>query len=324
MVASDEVFNSIGIDEDNVHFYCCDDQAFDVLFSFFLFIYRMVTVLIIIDYGFVVIRKITILPILLNLSNYYFFHLLIYSGDEREVSTRLNVPTEGKYWMVVGLCDPDTQNIVLRGTTTVMNPYGHIPARMYGIIPFTKCIMVAYPILMIFWVVRCCWYRNELMSVHIMITVVLAIFLFDVILRLASLLYYNSEGEYNKFLTMTSLVITSATHAVARCLTVMVAMGLGVSKASLSGSFFKIVLMGVVYFFFSLWDAVATTFNTDSKMNLFRIIPASILDSLIYFWILQSLLDTIQELEDKKQTGKLDVFLSLRNMTIVAVVIYTI
>ena len=73
MVASDEVFNSIGIDEDNVHFYCCDDQAFDVLFSFFLFIYRMVTVLTIIDYGYVVIRKITILPILLNLSNYYFF-----------------------------------------------------------------------------------------------------------------------------------------------------------------------------------------------------------------------------------------------------------
>ena len=35
-------------------------------------------------------------------------------------------------------------------------------------------------------------------------------------------------------------------------------------------------------------------------------------------------MDTIQELEDKKQTGKLDVFLSLRNMIIVAVIISTI
>lgn len=31
MVASDEVFNSIGIDENDKHYYCCDDQAFDVV-----------------------------------------------------------------------------------------------------------------------------------------------------------------------------------------------------------------------------------------------------------------------------------------------------
>ena len=30
MVASDDVFNSIGVDEDGVHYFCCDDQAFDV------------------------------------------------------------------------------------------------------------------------------------------------------------------------------------------------------------------------------------------------------------------------------------------------------
>ena len=224
--------------------------------------------------------------------------------------------------MVVGLCDPDTQNVRLEGSTTILSLNGHLPARLAGIIPFSKFVVVAYTILMIIWVTRCCWYRKELMSVHIMITVVLSIFLFDVILRLCSLLYYNSEGEYNRFLTLFSLIITSATHAVARCLTVMVAKGLGVSKASLAGSFWKVVVMGVVYFGFSFWDAVATTFGNNER-NLYRIIPASILDSFIYFWILQSLLDTIQELEDKKQTGKLDVFLSLRNVIIIAVVIST-
>ena len=30
MVASDDVFNSIGVDEDGTHYFCCDDQAFDV------------------------------------------------------------------------------------------------------------------------------------------------------------------------------------------------------------------------------------------------------------------------------------------------------
>ena len=34
MVVSDDVFQTIGIDEKNEHYYCCDDQAYDVRFSF--------------------------------------------------------------------------------------------------------------------------------------------------------------------------------------------------------------------------------------------------------------------------------------------------
>ena len=30
MVASDEVFENIGVEEKGVHYFCCDDQAFDV------------------------------------------------------------------------------------------------------------------------------------------------------------------------------------------------------------------------------------------------------------------------------------------------------
>ena len=245
-------------------------------------------------------------------------------GETKTVNVRYDVPKEGKYWIVVGLCDPDTQNVKVYGTVTAMNPYGHIPARMYGILPFTKFILMAYTILTIVWVVRCCSNRKELMSVHVMITVVLVTFLLDVIMKLMMLTSYNANGEYPMKLTILSLCITAATHSVARCLTVMVAKGLGVSKASLAGSFWKIIVMGVVYFGFSLWDSISTTFATASQVSLYRIIPASLLDSLIYFWILQSLLDTIQELEDKKQTGKLDVFISLRNMIIVAVIISTL
>ena len=53
-------------------------------------------------------------------------------------------------------------------------------------------------------------------------------------------------------------------------------------------------------------------------------IPASIVDSVIYFWILQALLETIQELEDKKQSSKLEVFSHLRNMIIVIVIVSTL
>ena len=240
------------------------------------------------------------------------------------MGVHFDVPKEGKYWIVLGLCDPDTSNVKVSGKAIIMNPYGHIPARMYGIIPFTKWVLLIYTALFLAWIIRCCWYRKELMSVHVMITVVIGTFLFDTVIRLVMLSNFNHEGVYDRKITMFSLFITSATHTVARCLIIMVAMGLGVSKASLGSSMWKIVVMGVVYFIFSLWDSIVSTYSTDSKVNLYRIIPASLLDSFIYFWILQSLLDTIQELEDKKQTGKLDVFISLRNIIIVAVIVSTL
>ena len=58
-------------------------------------------------------------------------------------------------------------------------------------------------------------------------------------------------------------------------------------------------------------------------MDYLRVIPASINDALIYFWILQSLMKTIDELSDKKQTSKLKIFVSLRNVIIIVVVLAT-
>ena len=82
--------------------------------------------------------------------------------------------------------------------------------------------------------------------------------------------------------------------------------------------------MGVIYFVFSFWDAVSSTFATSSDLKLWRIIPTSLVDSVFYFWILQSLLDTINSLEDQKQTSKLNVFLKLRNIIVAVVVLSTI
>ena len=136
---------------------------------------------------------------------------LIHRGENRTVNVHFDVPKEGKYWIVLGLCDPDTSNVKVSGKAVIMNPYGHIPARMYGIIPFTKWVLLIYTALFLAWIIRCCWYRKELMSVHVMITVVVGTFLFDTVIRLLMLSNFNHEGVYDRKITMFSLFITSAT-----------------------------------------------------------------------------------------------------------------
>ena len=65
------------------------------------------------------------------------------------------------------------------------------------------------------------------------------------------------------------------------------------------------------------------TFSSEIKIDYLRVIPASINDALIYFWILQSLIDNIEELSEKQQTSKLKIFVSLRNVIIIVVVLAT-
>lgn len=45
------------------------------------------------------------------------------------------------------------------------------------------------------------------------------------------------------------------------------------------------------------------------------------LDALAYFWIFQSLMDTMEELAEKKQVAKLEIFSKLRTLLVVSVVL---
>lgn len=48
------------------------------------------------------------------------------------------------------------------------------------------------------------------------------------------------------------------------------------------------------------------------------------MDALAYFWIFQSLMDTMEELTEKKQIVKLEIFTKLRNLLIASVVLATV
>lgn len=48
------------------------------------------------------------------------------------------------------------------------------------------------------------------------------------------------------------------------------------------------------------------------------------MDALAYFWIFQSLMDTVEELTEKKQIVKLEIFTKLRNLLIASVVLATV
>lgn len=132
---------------------------------------------------------------------------------------------EGKYYAVVAMCDPSTTNLNLTGDITVMNPYGHLPARLYGMLPFTRLLLFGYSILTLFWIYRCVRYYKEMMSVHYIISAVVGVLWIDTFVKMMNLNVYNERGYYMTMISMMSIFISTGTRAIARCLTLLVAMG---------------------------------------------------------------------------------------------------
>ena len=146
------------------------------------------------------------------------------NGNGR-VFLHYDIPIEGKYYMVLAMCDVASSNFNITGESIVMNPYGHLPGRLYGMLPFTRILLMFYLVVCAFWLVKCIRYKDELMSVHYMISVVLGLFFIDTAIKLVELNSYNSIGVHPPILTIVSILIGALTRTVARALAMIVTMG---------------------------------------------------------------------------------------------------
>ena len=98
-------------------------------------------------------------------------HTVHRSNRDTGVFVHYDIPKEGKYYIILALCDPTTTNLQISGESLVVNPYGHIPASLYRSIPFYAFLLFFYSGLFVVWLLRCVKYSDELMNIHYFILV---------------------------------------------------------------------------------------------------------------------------------------------------------
>lgn len=228
-----------------------------------------------------------------------------------------------------------------------INPFGQLPAPLYGSFPFTGYLLIGYIVLLATWLVLCAKYAQEIMSVHVIILVVLACFVLDMLVKLLYLYVFNATGAPNFFLAIASIVVDCSTRTLTRVLTLFVCMGwgiarvltpsLGVTKANLDDSLvtFKFIAFGVVYYLITFGDSYLAIYPTSSKLvEIVRFVLTSSwdcglsvrcrIDALVYFWIFVSLMDTMDSLKEQQQEMKLKIYTQLRNLFVISVLIATV
>ena len=103
------------------------------------------------------------------------------SGKETNIKVNYHPPKAGVYYIVSAVsffilslscrCDYHISPMIMDGSLVVENMYGHLPAPQYGSLPFYSYMCLVYVISLVVWIRYCIQFKNEIMSVQIIILV---------------------------------------------------------------------------------------------------------------------------------------------------------
>ena len=212
----------------------------------------------------------------------------------------------------------------LDGRVIFRNPYGYIPAEMYGFLPFEAARMIAYVLLGIILIYYYCRYSDSVLNLHKAVFAVYIIAFVESIVWFTSYQTINITGEPYccpfPSLVVASLILQIFRQTFSRTLLLVVALGYGIVRPKLlQTEWLSIFAISVLYFtaatvaqvseIILTHDIHTDSSNNNSNNNFIQYeIPALIMDAIFLSWIFLALSSTQRILIEFRQTYKLGMY----------------
>ncbi|KAI3851765.1 hypothetical protein MKX03_006438 [Papaver bracteatum] len=250
-----------------------------------------------------------------------------FSGDS--ISTEMeqaetNIPKTGMYNLFFMTCDPNLKGMVMSGKTLWKNPDGYLPGRMAPLMNFYILMSVAYVLLSVAWLFQYIRFWKDILQIQNYITLVIGLGLFEMTLWYFEFSHFNRTGTRPIAITTWVVTIGTIRKTVSRLLILSVSMGYGVVLPTLGGLTSKVILLGLTYFLASelldIAENVGTIDDIIGKARLFLVLPDVFLDAFLILWIFTSLSKTLEQLQAKRSSVKLDIYRKFSNALAVTVI----
>ncbi|OVA14805.1 Transmembrane receptor [Macleaya cordata] len=250
-----------------------------------------------------------------------------FSGNS--LSTKMDaaevyITKTGMYNLFFISCDPNLKRLVMSGKTFWKNPDGYLPGRMAPLMKFYILMSLAYVLLSVIWFSQYIRFRRDILPIQNCITLVIALGLFEMTLWYFEYLHFNKTGMRPVVITTWVVTIGAVRKTVSRLLILCVSMGYGVVRPTLGGLTSKVILLGLTYFLASelldIAENVGTINDISGKARLFLVLPDAFLDAFLILWIFISLSKTLEQLQAKRSSVKLDIYRKFSNALAVTVI----
>ncbi|KAJ6805065.1 transmembrane protein 87A [Iris pallida] len=240
-------------------------------------------------------------------------------------SKSIPITKTGMYNLYFFYCDPQLDGLVVEGKTIWKNPTGYLPGRMAPLMNFYGFMSLALVLLGVFWFSQYARFWKEVLPLQNCITLVIALGMFEMTLWYFDYVEFNKTGVRPRGTTFWAVTFGSIRRTVARVVILIVSMGYGVVRPTLGGLTSKVIMLGGTFFLASevleLVENVGTVSDLSGKARLFLVLPVAILDAFFILWIFASLSRTLDKLQARRMTAKLDIYRKFTNALAVAVVV---
>ncbi|KAL0490628.1 5 TM domain-containing transmembrane protein [Acrasis kona] len=191
----------------------------------------------------------------------------------------------------------------VQGKITLMNPYGHLQGQQLGSWMFHALLSVIYISVCVFWLLLTCVFRKDFLTLQFCITQVLMLCTLESVVLYFGSYYDNTYGQRALTMTVSGVVLTIARKSVARVLVLIVCMGYGTSKPSLSARTWSwMIVVGILYCITCLIYEVAEYLSDmnalEDAWKQIANLPVSLIDIVFYLWIVYSLWSTMNDLKN--------------------------
>ncbi|XP_052194658.1 uncharacterized protein LOC127802712 [Diospyros lotus] len=257
-------------------------------------------------------------PIILNV------HFSGNSHSTQMDGTVVYIGKTGMYNLFFISCDPKLQGLTMHGKTFWKNPDGYLPGRMAPLMQFYVTMSITYALLSLIWFSQYLKFWKDVLQLQHCITVVIALGLFEMILWYFEYAHFNNTGTRPVGITTWVVTVGAIRKTLSRILILCVSMGYGVVRPTLGGLTLKVLLLGITYFLASellnITEYVGTINDVAGRARVFLVLPDAFLDAFLILWIFTSLSRTLEQLQAKRSSAKLDIYRKFSNALAVTVI----
>ncbi|URE09813.1 lung seven transmembrane domain containing protein [Musa troglodytarum] len=247
------------------------------------------------------------------------------SEETTMVTQAIPIIKTGMYYLYFMFCDPQLKGTIIKGRTVWRNPHGYLPGKMAPLMTFYGFMSLAYLLLGLCWFLQFVRYWKHTLQLHYHITAVIALGMCEMAFWYFEYGNFNSTGSRPMGITIWAVTFTAVKKTVSRLLLLVVSMGYGVVRPTLGGITSRVALLGFVYFIASealeLVEHLGNINDFSGKARLFLVLPVALLDATFIVWIFSSLSKTLEKLQIRKSTAKLELYRKFTNSLAVSVLL---
>ena len=153
----------------------------------------------------------------------------------KRACTLLWHPRTVAFRLLTSRCDYRTNHAFVSGSYVVQNPYGELPASIFGNYPLYWLLLLCYLGLLLYWAYNMFSHKSELMGVHTVILVglrhrrdpqvLLVVCELGCLTRVAYLHSFNRTGTSKRLLEGLSVLLNCVMQTMLRLMVLMVSLG---------------------------------------------------------------------------------------------------